>query len=236
MGKLLPMDIDVAQKAIQAALTGNWKEAVKLNSEILKIDSKDTDALNRLARAYAELGKIKKARTLDEKVLKIDPFNTIAIKALKKWKGVEGGKNPVTSLTSAEAFLEEPGKTKIISLLYLGDPPLIAKLDAGDEVKFTQGTHRISTVTLDGKYIGRLPDDLSARLRRLIKAGNIYKVLIKSIEPEDVKIFVKEVKRAEGMADTPSFTPERVEYVSFTLPELVSKKEDLVMEPEEEEI
>ena len=230
------MDIDVAQKAIQAALTGNWKEAVKLNSEILKIDPKDTDALNRLARAYAELGKIKKARTLDEKVLKIDPFNSIAIKALKKWKGVRAGKNPVTTVTSAEAFLEEPGKTKIISLLYLGDPSLIAKLDAGDEVKFTQGTHRISTVTLDGKYIGRLPDDLSARLRRLIKAGNIYKVLIKSIEPEDVKIFVKEVKRAEGLKDTPSFAPERVEYVSFTLPELVTNKEDLVMEPEEEEI
>lgn len=229
------MDIDLAQKAVAAALTGNWKEAVKLNNEILKKDPKDIDALNRLARAHAELGNIKKAKSLVEKVLRIDPFNSIAAKALKKWKNGTGRTNPQTAVTSAEAFLEEPGKTKMVSLLYLGDPSLISKLDAGDEVNFSQGAHRISVVTADGKYIGRLPDDLSARLRRFIKAGNLYKVLIKSTQSDEVKIFIKEVKRTEGLADVPSFSPERIDYVSFTPPELVSKKEDLVMEPEEGE-
>ncbi|MEK7112986.1 MAG: tetratricopeptide repeat protein, partial [Patescibacteria group bacterium] len=81
------MDIDLAQKAVAQALAGNWKEAVKLNHEILKKDPKDVDALNRMARAYAELGNTKRAKGLVEKVLKIDPFNTIASKALKKWKG-----------------------------------------------------------------------------------------------------------------------------------------------------
>ena len=230
------MDIDLAQKAVAQALAGNWKEAVKLNHEILKKDPKDVDALNRMARAYAELGNTKRAKGLVEKVLKIDPFNTIASKALKKWKGGAGGKPLNSSVTSAEAFLEEPGKTKMVSLLYLGDPGLISKLDAGDEVKFSQGAHRISVITQDGKYIGRLPDDLSARLRRFVKAGNTYKVLIKSTQPNEVKIFVKEAQRSEKLADTPSFPPERFEYVSFTPPELVSKKEDLNFGPEEEEV
>ena len=229
------MDIDPAQKAVAQALAGNWKDAVKLNKEILKKDPKDVDALNRLARAHAELGNTKKAKSLVEKVLKIDPFNSIASKALKRWRGGAGGKTPQAAVTSAEGFLEEPGKTKMVSLLYLGDPALISKLDSGDEVKFSQGAHRISVITIDGKYIGRLPDDLSARLRKFIKAGNIYKVLIKSTEPDDVKIFIKEVKRAEALADIPSFSPERVDYISFTPPELVSKKEDLVLEPEEPE-
>ena len=87
VGKLLPMDLDLAQKAVTHALAGHWKEAVKLNNEILKKDPKDVDCLNRLAKAYAETGNIKKAKSITEKVLKIDSFNSIAAKALKKWRG-----------------------------------------------------------------------------------------------------------------------------------------------------
>lgn len=229
------MDIDLAQKAVAAALSGNWKQAVNLNREILKENPKEVDALNRLARAHAELGNSKKAKSLSEKALKIDPFNSIAQRALKKYKGGNSGRSPAPLAPAAEAFLEEPGKTKIATLLYLGDPSLISKLDCGDEVKFAIGSHRISVITLDGKYIGRLTDDLSARLRRLMKEGNVYRVLLKSIEPEDVKVFIREAKRVEKLTDVPSFPAEKVEYVSFTPPELVSKKEDLVMEIQEEE-
>ncbi|MFZ5932831.1 MAG: tetratricopeptide repeat protein [Patescibacteria group bacterium] len=232
--KFLPMDIDLAQKAVKTALSGNWKEAVKLNQELLKENPKDTEALNRLARAYAELGNLKRAKSLAERVLKIDPFNKIATKALVRWRGLTKGKVVSSSVFSPEAFLEEPGKTKMVSLLHLGDAKLIAKLDSGDEVRLHPGAHRISVVSLDGKYLGRLPDDLSARLRRLLKAGNEYQVLVKSIEPNDVKVFIREVKRAEGLKDTPSFVPEKVDYISFTPPELVSKKEDLIIETDEE--
>lgn len=221
------MDIDLAQKSVNAALSGNWKEATKLNREILKKDPKDIDALNRMARAFAELGNLKRAKSLTQKVLKIDPFNTIAERSIKKYKGSTSGSFHFPTTPTAEAFLEEPGRTKMAALLYLGDPALISKLDCGDEVKFSIGSHRISVITLDGKYIGRLTDDISARLRRLMKEGNVYKVLIKSIEPEDVKVFIREVKRTDKLADIPSFPPEKVEYISFTPPELVTKKEDL---------
>ncbi len=228
--------MDLAQKAVSAALSGKWEEAIKVNSEILKNDSKNLDALNRLAKAYAELGKIKKAKDVSQKVLKIDPFNPIATKCLAKWKagGVnEGGRCSLCS--KAEAFLEEPGKTKIVSLLHLGDASIIAKLGSGDEVKFMPFSHRISVTTFDGKYIGRLPDDLSARLRTLLKCGNEYQVLIKSTNPQEVKIFIRELKRSPRFKDVPSFAAEKVEYISFTPPELVSKKDDLQVAIEEEE-
>ncbi|HJX59513.1 MAG TPA: tetratricopeptide repeat protein [Patescibacteria group bacterium] len=221
------MEVDLARKAVSAALDANWTEAVKLNKEILRQTPSDIDALNRLSRALAESGKLKEAKRIAEKVLKLDAFNSIATKALSKWKGLRKGESVGSGTNEPDAFLEEPGKTKMLSLLHLGDSRIVAKLDAGDEVKFTPHSHRVSVITLDGKYIGRLPDDISARLRKLMSLGNEYKVLVKSSEPSDVKVFIREIKKAEGLSDSPSFSAEKIDYVSFTPPELVHKKETL---------
>lgn len=228
------MDTDLAQAAIAAALSGNWKEAIKLNSQLLKDNSQDTDALSRLARAYAETGNIAKAKALSQKVLKIDPCNPIATKCLAKWKDLKRIHYENHIPYSAEAFLEEPGKTKLVTLLFPGDPKLLVKLDAGDEVKLTPHAHRVSILTLDGKYIGRLPDDLACRLRRLIKAGNQYKALVKSVNPKEIKVFIRELSRACGYEDTASFPTEKIEYIAFIPPELVHKDEEMSTPTEEE--
>ncbi len=204
--KKLEMEKDLAQKAISAALKASWEEAVKLNKQILKDHPKDVDALNRLARAHAELGEIEKAKRFAQRALKIDPFNTIAAKSLEKWKEFKKGEQKVQGTSSAGAFLEEAGKTKIVSLLHLGDSKkVLASLDAGDEVVLNAKGHRASICTLDGKYIGRLSDDLSARLRKLIQRGNKYQVLIKSSEPQEIKVFLRETKRVKALTDIPSF-------------------------------
>jgi tetratricopeptide (TPR) repeat protein len=228
------MDIDLAQRAVSAALESNWEEAVRLNEEILKNTPSDIDALNRLSRAYSELGNLPKAKKAAEKVLKLDPFNTIASKALARWKGLKKAETQHSSVGKADAFLEESGRTKIVPLLHLGDKKLIAKLDAGDEVALTTHSHRISVVTLDGKHIGKLPDDISARLRKLISLGNEYQVLMKSIEPNEVKVFIREAKRGKKASNVASFPPEKIDYVSFTPPELVHKKDVVIPSPEEE--
>lgn len=230
------MDIDLAQKAIAAALLGNWPEAQNHNLKIIAQNPKDIDALNRLARCYAELGLSKKAVTTCQKVLKIEPFNSIALKSTKKWKSLKPGEkqNGQTSL-SPELFLEEPGKTKLVQLVHVGDLRTLAKLDSGDEVGVNPKSHRIPVLSLDGKYVGRLPDDLSARLRKLIEAGGSYKVLIKSIDSKGVTVFIREVKKADSFKDSPSFPSEKIEYVSFTPPELVHKKSPVPSIVEEEE-
>lgn len=209
------MNEELAQKAVAAALAGDWEEAEKINKQILKNDKSDVDALNRLARAYAEQGNLKKAKETAQKVLKISPFNQIANKSLKKWKSLKRGETIVSGPSSAEAFLEEPGKTKMVSLLHLGASSVLAKLDAGDEVKLTPHKHRVSVTSLDGKYIGRLPDDIAANLRKLIRSGNEYQTLIKSIEPQDVGVFIRETKRSEKLKDVPSFPAEKISYISF---------------------
>lgn len=232
------MDFDIAQKAVSLALSGNWEEAVKLNKQILEDNPKDIDAINRIARAYSELGKIDEAKKYAEKTLKIDPFNRIALKSIKKW-GTLNNKNDAPKVngnghTLPNVFLEEPGKTTICSLLFPGEAKIIATLDCGDEVFMSPTNHRVNVNNTEGKYIGRLADDLSARIRKFLKTGNEYRVFVKSVDESNVKVFIKEIKRSTKLQDLPSFPSEKLEYATFTPPELVHKKENYISGTEEE--
>lgn len=216
------MDTNLAQKAVDSALSGHWDEALEINRRILKTNPIDVDALNRLARAHSELGDISSARKTAEKVLKIDPINTIALKCLDKWKKtskVKRGKD--VTIDIVDAFLEEPGKTKLVTLLHTGDEKNFANLDPGEEVKLVPFAHRVSVMTTDGTYIGRLPDDLATRLKSLMKLGNKYRVLVKSIDGKKIDVFVRELERAKLANGVNSFPSEKIDYVAFTPPELV---------------
>lgn len=215
---------DLAQDAIAHALSGNWEKALQSNQQILKTTPHDVDALNRVARAYAELGNIQKARETMQKALNLDPFNTIAQKALERWKDMKNGDAGSSGPISSQAFLEEPGKTKIIALMHLGGHETIAEVDAGDEVKFNSHSHRVSVTCSNGKYVGRLPDDLSARIKKLSGLGYEYRSFIKSVDKNEVKIFIKEVKRPTKLSDIPSFPTEKINYISFTPPELLQEE------------
>lgn len=219
------MDNDLAQIAIASALSGDWKKAQEINLKILKENPHDVDALNRLSRAYFELGSIKKAKVTAQKVIKLDPFNSIAKKSLDKWKELKKIDKQDSIHLSPQNFIEEPGKTKNVFLMHLGDPKVLAKLDAGDIININTHCHRISITTSDNKYVGRLADDLSSKLRKLTNLGYQYTAAIKSINKNEVKIFIREVIRPAKFKDTPSFSSEKIEYISYTPPELVHKKE-----------
>jgi tetratricopeptide (TPR) repeat protein len=228
------MNIDLSQKAVNAALSGNWERAEEMNRQILNVTPNDVDALNRLAKAYYELSDIKKAKLIANKVVKIDPFNKIALKSLEKWNKLKGGSTKGKITTSPSAFLEEPGKTKIVTLLHPGSSKAIANLDAGERVKLNDHGHRMSISTIDSKYLGKLPDDISARLKKLIGFGNEYEVFVKSADKKEVKVFIRETKRAKQLSDMPSFTGEKIDYISFTPPELVHERDRGPVESESE--
>lgn len=214
------METSLAQKAVSFALAGSWEDALKTNLEILSGSPEDIDALNRLARCYAEMGEMKKAVATTQKVLKIDPTNSIAQKCLLKWKSARPGEAHKYCAGSGEAFLEESGKTKMITLINPGDSTIFANLNSGDEVKLAAFAHKVSVVDEDDKYIGCLPDDLAARLRNFMKKGNKYQVLIKSIDSKDITVLIRELENKTGVA---SFPPEKIDYVTFTPPELVHR-------------
>ncbi len=230
------MDTSLAQIAIGFVLRGEWNEAIKINLQILNDSPEDVDALNRLAKAYAEQGHLPKAREMAQKALKIDPGNTIATKCLEKWKSLKKGEVGSITTPSTESFLEEPGKTKVVSLLNLGEASVLAKLDAGDEVFLSPHAHKVSVLTNEDKYTGRLPDDIAARIRLLMKGGNKYQTLIKSVDPKEITVFIREIEKGKGMDSSPSFQMEPIQYSSFTPPELVHKDMGSMEITETEEI
>lgn len=224
------METTLADQAIQHALNGKWEEAIKINQLLINQNKSDIDALNRLARAFAETGNFEKAKKTTENALKIDPGNSIALKCLHKYKknltlGVRNNKN----LTGVfESFLEESGKTKLVELMNLGNKQILNSLSIGNHLRIVAYSHKVSIVTADGKYIGCLPDDLSARLKTLIKAGGTYQVLLKSVSEHSATVFIREtLNKTKNL----SFPPEKMDYVTFTPPELVHKN-DIIQEKE----
>lgn len=212
------MDENLSQKAIDLALNCKWNEAVKVNKKILKLNINDIDTLNRLSRSYYEIGDTIKANKTSLKVLKIDPGNNIAIKAIEKYKNSSKNKtNENLSFNQnidPSVFIEEPGRTKLINLINVGSINTCSCLDSGDEIFIIPHTHKVSLTNSEGKYVGRLPDDLSSKLRRFIKGGNEYKVFVKSVEGKNLKVIVKEVARGLEFKNIQSFPREISESVA----------------------
>lgn len=210
------IDTSVPTHAIHAALAQNWKEAITLNLAILKHQKNDIPALCRLGYAYLKSGNVKDAKKTYEKVLALDQYNKIAEKNLRKL-GTLKKKDLVSdsgSMLSPLMFLEEPGITKIVECIHVAHPQVLSPLSAGLEVTLKPKNHCIEIRTLQNTYLGALPDDLSFRLLKLVKAGNMYRVIVKSIEKNSMKVLIRETARGKRFANQPTFAAS-TSYVPF---------------------
>lgn len=200
----------LSQIAIKAALYNDWETAISSNKDILKDNEDDINALCRLAYAFIQIGKINDAKSIYGKILSIDKYNLIAQKNLEKIKSLpknykshihEKPKSPL----SPGLFIEEPGKTKTVSLINTAPCSVISNLDVGDQVILQHKKHSIEVRDNNKTYLGALPDDVSFRLLRLLKGGNNYDVYVKSATKNNVSIFIREVKRGKKFLLQPSF-------------------------------
>jgi tetratricopeptide (TPR) repeat protein len=197
-----------AQRAIKAALNGEWNEAVEFNLEVLLVTPNNVEALNRLARAYAALGQSNNAKRTWNKVISLDRYNPIATSQLEKIKSRSTPVSKSSNLApSQETFLEEPGKTKTTPLVRLASNNTILNLEPAQPVHLKVKKRLISVLDSNQEYIGSLPDDLSSHLLKLIKAGNTYTTLVRRVKKNTVHIFIKEKQRAKRYLNSPTFSP-----------------------------
>lgn len=195
-------------RAIKAAQEERWEDAQSFNQQILKQEPKNTSALNRLGFAYMQAGDHDKAKKAYEKVLDIDRTNSVAKKYLKLVEKAKQ-KKPVKlpKALKHSDFIDEPGKTKSVTLVRLADSDVVEDLSVGAECVLHHTKTRIS-VKCDGVYIGTLPDDICARLDPLLTAGNTYSVKVQSLKGGNVRVFIRENERAESVAHIASFPSE----------------------------
>ncbi len=203
---------NLKQEAIQAAMEWEWEHALKINRQILKADPENVDALNRTARAYFELGDFLKAKKYYNLTLGIDPYNPIAQKNLKILKAIKIHSNGYIKnqsyskiKLSPSIFLEEPGKTKVVTLLKVAEPQILCKVSCGMTVELQIKARGITVSSQSCGYLGVLPDDVAFQIIRLVKGGNKFEACIKSVKVNGLSILIREIFRSSHFKNQPSF-------------------------------
>ncbi len=195
---------EIQDKAIQAALRGDWESAVEINLEILSTSPQNIQALNRLGRAYTELGQKEAAADAYKQVLKIDKYDTIASKNLKL---LPHQKNNLADVVLAdENFIELPGITKSTQLIKVASRDILLSLSCKQKLDLIPKTRLVSVQTEDKISIGCLPDDLSLKILGLMKSGYEYCACLKGASDNNATIFIRELKRPRRASAAPSFS------------------------------
>ncbi len=197
------MHNDLAKQAVQAALNCDWERAIDYNTAILRQDPNNIQALNRLARAYLEIGNKEQAEELSRQVLKIDRYNSIALRNLSL---IPEKNSPVKEIAQ-EDFIEKPGETKLVQLIKLANKDVITPLYSKQPLELrTQNGRLVGVYTTQNQRIGALPDDISFRIKNLAKKGYQYQVCVKSAQANKVTVFIRELKRPKKYRDLPTFS------------------------------
>lgn len=195
---------EIQDKAIKAALSGDWETAVEINLEILSTSPQNIQALNRLGRAYTELGQKEAASDAYKQVLKIDKYDSIASKNLKL---LPHQKNNLASVILAEEdFIELPGITKSSQLIKVASRDILLSLSCKQKLELVPKTRLVSVQTEDKISIGCLPDDLSLKLKSLMKSGYEYCACLKGSSDNGATIFIRELKRPKRASAAPTFS------------------------------
>lgn len=233
------------EAAISAALSFDWQKALEINHKILENYPDDADCLNRIGKAYLELGQSKKAASFFKRVLKINRYDPIALRNLTRASQAsfskKNGHQPTQPNNNHSAhtiisFLEEPGRTKIISLVNLAPAKILLFLNTADQLLLIPKRHSVFVENSEGIYLGSLPDDLAHRLLILIKGGNKYESFVKSCSKNSLSIFIKETVKSKRFHNTPSFPTSGGDYLSFVREEVSedSKASSAVTESNDE--
>ncbi|PIU68945.1 hypothetical protein COS81_02040 [candidate division WWE3 bacterium CG06_land_8_20_14_3_00_42_16] len=212
---------DLEKRAIQAALENNWDQAVVFNQQILTLNPRDINALNRLATAYSRKGQIKKAQKTYRLVLKIDPYNTIAHKNLKNCISKNLAQNSYPPI-DPNLFLEEPGKTKTL-FLDQANADVLANLNVGDAILLHQNRGSLILLSKNNQIVGTFDKNFSQYLGKLMRMGNKYRAYIMSLENNKPKIFIREIKKDPQLKDITSFPiGSKRQYRSFLKEDFLS--------------
>jgi tetratricopeptide (TPR) repeat protein len=193
--------ITLENQAIAAAKANDWAAAVDYNTQILAQNPHNVDALNRSGFAYLQLHQLDLATKMFEQVLTLEKSNPIAQKQLLNIQH----HHVAAPQFNAESFVEEPSKSKIVSLHRLTNKQILEKLVVGQELALKLKNRFISVVTLDQVYLGSLPEDISLRLSFLISRGNQYSCDLHSASSKHCTVFIKETYQAPSNRNYHSF-------------------------------
>ena len=217
-------------EAIELALQSKWTEAIQVNRGIMDRFGPDEDTLNRLGKAYTELGQPDDAVDAYKATLKMNPVNPIAQKNLAKLQTLRGGQPVPTSKAKVDvdAFIEETGKTALTALHVHTEGDPCSKVSGGDPVKLIAAGDTMNVETARGIALGHLEHALGRRLIKFLEGGNRYSGAVATCEGGAVKIIVRETYQDPKFFGRPSFTikKSRDEFRPYAKESLLNRNAD----------
>lgn len=214
----------LAQQAISLAMQSRWQDAAEVNQRIIEMVPDDSQAYNRLGKAYTELGRISDARGAYEEALRSDAANLIAQRNLERLSRINESEVQELLRKAGQKldptfFMEETGKTGVTLLDDVQESDLLATLTAGDQVQLEEQDGRLVAMAMDGTTLGNIEERLGTRLIRLIATGNKYQAGIVGVDGTVVRIIVRETMQSPENSGRISFPP-RVSSESLPRPYL----------------
>ena len=217
-------------EAIELALQSKWAEAVQVNRGIMDRFGPDEDTLNRLGKAYTELGQLDDAMDAYKSTLKMNPVNPIAQKNLAKLQALRGGQPAPTSKAKVDvdAFIEETGKTALTALHVHTEGDPCSKVSGGDPVRLIVAGDTMNVETARGIALGHLEHALGRRLIKFLEGGNRYSGAVATCDGGAVKIIVRETYQDPKFFGRPSFTIKkgRDEFRPYAKESLLNRSAD----------
>jgi len=202
-----------SKQAIALAMQGRWREAMAANEAIIASFPGDVDAYNRLGRAHIELGEYALAKEAYAKATELDPYNIIAQKNLQRlsYLGEAVGAADDSDRVEPQHFIEETGKTGVVTLNRRAPLAVLAKMGAGDRVYLKVDGAGLNVENGRGEYVGQVEPKHGQRLIKLMEGGNRYSAAIVSVSEERVTVIIRETYQDPSQVGQLSFPPRAME-------------------------
>ena len=113
--------------AVNYAIQGDWGNAIIANEDMLSLDEKDVETLNRLAKAYYESGDVEAAKRTYALVLEYNELNPIARRALSVIEKTETQPTKTRTYVEMRNFVIETGKS-ILTTIHIDQPEPLSLL------------------------------------------------------------------------------------------------------------
>jgi tetratricopeptide (TPR) repeat protein len=232
------------ERALAAARRGEWEMALAMNQELLTLDPDTAEVHNRIGKALSALGRYQEAHAAYTRASELDPHNIIAQRNLRRLDGLkettveEPGPHVVAP---SYTFIEETGKTAMVSLASPTDRPVRTAMMPGDvvELRPDMEARTVTVYNSAGEYLGEIEPRIGERLVELMQGGNHYVGAVLLHEEDTLRVILHEVYQDPAQSDKLSF-PTRVR---GTAPRAYIRKDilfdaeetDLLVDEEDEE-
>lgn len=193
----------LVERALDLANEGRWDEAEQVNRDIIARGKPDVTAINRLGKALAEQHRYAEALDAYKQALEIDATNQIAGKNVTRLEllstqpvPAEGDRIARTQQARQTMFIEEPGRSAMLTVESDSPQHVLAKMIPGDHLTLQVKGEAVAVYTWDNEFVGFLPARDGQRLAMLMEGGNQYQAAVASVMEGAVRVVVRETHRS----------------------------------------